>query len=61
MRKEYMIPDMEIVTLALQPLLAGSPDIDITPDEDPVTPPEGSDAPGLDVEDVLGIGTGLPF
>ena len=52
---------MEIITLGLQPLLAGSPMISITPDEEPVTPPGGSDAPGLDVEDVLGIGKGMPF
>ena len=61
MKKEYLIPEMEIITLGLQPLLAGSPMISITPDEEPATPPGGSDAPGLDVEDVLGIGKGMPF
>ena len=55
MKKEYMIPEMEIVTLGVQPLLAGSPIIPITPDEEPVTPPGGSDAPGLDVGDILGL------
>ncbi len=55
MKKEYIIPEMELVTLGLQPLLAGSPTVPITPDEEPVTPPGGSDAPFLSPDDLLGI------
>ena len=61
MKKEYFAPDMEIVKLGLQPLLAGSPTIDITPDEEPITPPGGSDAPFITSEDLLGDSPLLGF
>ena len=54
MKKEYIIPEMEIVILGVQPLLAGSPIIPIDPDEEPTTPPGGSDAPFLSTDDLLG-------
>ena len=45
---------MEIVNTDVRPLLAGSPTIGITPDEEPITPPGGSDAPLLP-EDLMDI------
>ncbi len=56
MKKQYMIPKLEIVKIGIQPLLAGSPpDIDLV-DDGTLTPPGGSDAPGMVTpEDLLGI------
>lgn len=55
MKKTYLAPDMEIVlTATRQPLMAGS--IPIHTDEEPITPPGGSDAPFMVTpEDLLGI------
>ena len=52
MKKQYMIPELEIVKIGIQPLLAGSPTIDRV-DDGTLTPPGGSDAPGLVIPEEL--------
>ena len=47
-----MIPELEIVKIGIQPLLAGSPTIDLV-DDGTLTPPGGSDAPGLVIPEEL--------
>ena len=55
MNKQYFAPSMETIELkAHQQLMAGS--VPIRGDEEPTTPPGGSDAPGmLTPEQLLGI------
>lgn len=52
MKKQYMIPELEIVKIGIQPLLTGSPTIDLV-DDGILIPPGGSDAPGLVIPEEL--------
>ncbi len=52
MKKQYSIPELEVVMADIQPLLTGSPTIDLV-DDGTLIPPGGSDAPGLVIPDEL--------
>ncbi len=52
MKKQYSIPELEVVMADIQPLLTGSPTIDLV-DDGTLIPPGGSDAPGLVIPEEL--------
>jgi hypothetical protein len=52
MKKQYMIPKLEVVKIGVQPLLAGSPTIGLV-DDGTLIPPGGSDAPSLVIPEEL--------
>ena len=52
MKKQYIIPKLEVAKTCIQPLLTGSPTIDLV-DDGKLIPPGGSDAPGLVIPDEL--------
>ena len=56
MKKKYMTPEMEIFEIkAQQQLLAGSATVPFGGDEEPSVSPGGSDAPFMDMDELLGF------